>query len=237
MTAETNCSVVRVAATLLLVAALPVAPVAAQITQAWSVNLAGVMKVTLPSGTLTQATMPFQPLDDPLHVTNVIGAQLPQGAAIYVWDITSNSYRSANRMKSGWSPTTLTFRPGEGFWLDARSLTSTTSEVFRVYLAGEVPSSETQSSAVITPITGLDLIGFAYPMSIPFTNTTLYDQGELGDRILVWRTESQDYVTNILTASGWVPPVTGLVLTLGMDFWYGTSNELSWTESKPYTWP
>jgi len=210
----------------------------AQVTQAWSVNIGGVARVVVPTNGSTQAGMPWQPLGQSMAVSNVIGGQLPQGSSLYLWDIVSNTLITCNRAaRGGWSSGGLLIPPGAGFWLTTYNGAGSTGGVHHVFLAGEVPSADTQPELTLSPVAGTELIAYGYPVSTVFTGTTLYGSGVAGDFVMVWHTDTQAYTTNILTGSGWQPPLTGLVIRPGNAFWYGTSNSIAWVETKPYTWP
>jgi len=203
----------------------------AQTNQVLSRNAVGYVKVTCPRGGLVLVRMDFESLDgSDLHAEDVFGDQLPIGTKIYKWDPTLASYVMDNKTFAGWG-TNIVFERGMGFWISVPD--SAASNEYEVYMMGEVPDRFTAPTSTVNISSGLTLVGYAYPTDILWTNTTLAKQAQIGDKLYYW--DGTNYVLNNKTFAGWADP--NLVITPGMGFWFKTSNDTNWLESKPYTWP
>lgn len=231
-------------------------------TNVLSKNAVGYVKITAPSNGLALASIPFNSLDSATYpIPQVFGAQLVGGASpavsdnVIKWDASIQDYVTFWKTLAGqWRQsgqgaveTTNTLKPGEAFWIRNRR---STNQV--VFLMGEVPDVETQPTADVQRVPGLQFVSYSYPAEIPINSSMIISNAVRGaspaisDNIIRWDPAIQDYVTYWLplgtnlwrkSGEGAVPTVD--VMRPGDGFWYRRRGATSatWTESKPYTWP
>jgi hypothetical protein len=202
-----------------------------------SVNVVGYNKVAVPPGKLVMAHMPFLDMGD-ASVENVVGSQLPANSALHLWDDSANAYvttiRKTTRSGTAWTPN-VDLPRGKAFWIEVPGAVGTNA----VILPGEVPESRNFAATSTVAIAPYDMVGYAYPVDMPFTNTSLFKNSAADDALNVWDVNSQTYATYIkkATRSGtsWQPSVDSLVIKVGQSFWYQPkSGSVNWTEVAPY---
>ena len=122
---------------------------------------------------------------------------------------------------------------GESFFLQ----TSATQAVpVTVTIAGEVPDDLTLP-VTITGSSNLVAVANPYPVDIVFTNTSLASNLVQGSMAFFWNGAS--WASSEKKSKGWSDAGVGKTLTAGEGFFVQTPDPagLTWTESKPYTWP
>lgn len=139
---------------------------------------------------------------------------------------------------TNWSTSTLSFRPGEAFWLDSRHAATQS-----VFLSGWL----VLDPAMTNPLpASLSLFAYPYSSSLRFNDSELAASGAAAgsatnaDTISEW--QGIDYRAYYLDqASGqWRVTTNGAVATngfeLGRGYWYNRqgSNGLDWSEMRPY---
>lgn len=205
----------------------------AQTNQVLSRNAVGYVRVDTPSNKLNLVRLDFVNLAGGNYtVTNLIGNQLAQGGALYIWDLSNQTYVGENKLKSGWSPGTNAIRRGAGFFIYSLSNNN-------VFLMGEVPDSITAPTTTVNVLGGLNLTGYPYPADATFTSTPMFTSSAQGDAIYLWDVTGQTYGGYNRLKSGWSPAdYTNLTFRPGQGFWYlRNSGGASWQYAKPYTWP
>lgn len=206
----------------------------AQTNQVLSRNAVGYVRVDAPAGKFNLVRLDFVNLSGTGYtVTNLIGNQLAQGSAVYIWDLTNQTYRIENKAARGWSPGTNVIRRGAGLFIQSSSNA-------QVFLMGEVPDQFTAPTSGVYGLTGYNLVGVPYPVDTAITTTPFYLGAAQGDAIYLWNTD-QTYAIFNRAARGWSPPdITNRVLKPGQGMWYqrsGAAANTNWVFGKPYTWP
>lgn len=170
----------------------------------------------------------------PITVTNLIGNQVPNGSTVLIWNPATQTYGSESKGFAGWVPGTNRLNTGRGFWLKIAD--AGPSNVYQVYLMGEVPDKNTQPTSTVSIVPGFNMVSMSYPITMKFTNTTIAKSGVLGDTAIFWDAASKTYRSESRGFAGWSPGTNDVMP--GQGFWYrragGTTN---WIEAKPYTWP
>lgn len=205
----------------------------AQTTGVLSRNAVGYVRIDAVRSNLHFIANNFFELNGaPITVTNLLGAQVPVGSQVLVWDPSAQQYRPESRTVVGWSPGTNRLIPGRGFWL--RIPGNAVSNSYPVFLMGEVPDKTTAPTSTQSIAVGLNMVGMSYPVSTKWTNTSLAKSAPIGAQVLFWGSNGQ-YVPASRTVVGWSPNTN--VINPGQGFWYRSSVVTNWTETKPYTWP
>lgn len=230
---------VTVALATLVVAALAQEEVLSQ-------NAVGYVKRTVPAaGKFSILVHSLQSMDAPsVKFTNTsIAAELPIGSAAYFWEVdrwasgTKSVDKSGNVVWGGVAPA-KTLVDGEAFFLKT-SATQLVDVV--VTIAGEVPDAGTLDRT-IQGTNNLTAAGNPYPVSVVFTNTSLASNLPLTSIVYFWTT-NQQWGSGAKNADKSGNPVWGglapaKILEPGEGFFVkNPSNNLTWTEEKPYTWP
>lgn len=199
-------------------------------------NAVGYVKVSAVRSNLHFVTHNFVALDGaPVTVTNLIGAQVPNGSSVIVWDPAAQAYRFENRIAGFWFPGTNRLVPGRGFWL--RVPPTAASNSYQVYLMGEVPDRFTLPTNTQQVLPGLNMVGNPYPITTRFTNLTIATTAINGDAVIFWDDAAQAYRFENRIAGFWFPGTNEV--RPGRGFWYRSSRttNIVWQQVKPYTWP
>ncbi|HMP76654.1 MAG TPA: hypothetical protein PKE12_10200 [Kiritimatiellia bacterium] len=207
----------------------------AQTNQVLSRNAVGYVKIEAVRSNFVFIANNFSNLlGGPVTVTNLIGNQVPIGSSLFLWDPAAQAYRSESLLFSGWTPGTNRLNTGRGFWLKIAD--AGPSNVYQVYLMGEVPDKNTQPTGTIPIVSGFNMVSLPYPVSIAFTSTALAKSGAIGDSAFFWNPVSKTYYSESLIFSGWTPGTNRVAP--GQAFWYRRGGSATnWVEVKPYTWP
>lgn len=204
----------------------------AQTNQVLSRNAVGYVRIDAPAGSLRLVRHDFIDLaGNQAYVTNVIGAQLAQGSALYLWDLSNQVYQIVNRGLRNWSPTTNVLRRGAAMFVQSSSNST-------VYLMGEVPDATTAPTSKVYGLTGFNLTGVPYPVDTPFTNTPFFQGAAQGDAFYTF--DGTNYGIYNRGLRNWSPTsVTNVIIKAGEGFWYQRAGAggTNWTFPKPYTWP
>ena len=226
-----------------LAAGLIGASAQAQTNQVLSRNAVGYVKVTAPSNSLILVRNDFESLTGGSPaVSNLIGTQVPVGASLYIWDRSSQQYRSSSLntpARGGWGTFgTNQIKRGESFFLRIPSAAGISNQ-YEVYLMGEVPDSTTAPTTTVTGVSGLGMWGHPYPVATQLTNIGVVAGAAVGDTIYLWSVSNQNYASfsrNTPARGGW-GGATNVVLNPGEGFWLRSSITQNWSTIKPYTWP
>ena len=231
--------------TLVLVGcALLIAPTA--FSQVYSANAVGYVKKTIAPGALDLLRYDFLAIDGATTtVVEVLPADnTPANTRVFLWDAAGQQFSIetlvSDKTGTAWSPGTSEITPGVGFFVQIDAAEAADVDLVMV---GEVPGDNNNSAASsVAIVEGLSLVGYAYPASVAWTDTTLAGAAVDGDRLFTWDTASQQYNIDTYvvdkTGSAWSPG--DKVLEPGQGFFYQREiggGALSWDETKPYAWP
>jgi hypothetical protein len=207
--------------------------------------------------------VPFSTACSALVRTQLTGAASELNAdRVWKWNLSSNNYQIAWLVSGGlydgewWDSSTdtvsnMTLDADTGFWIQNRHA------IQKVTFRGEVSDIPNR---MISLVTGIQLIGSAYPVEVLLTDSELWQDGATGaineidaDRILAWDTVAQSYkFAWLIDGAGppydgkWWDSSTGSETTIklnpGSGYWFelrdlpGHGNFI-WTYPKPYSQP
>ena len=208
-------------------------------TQVLSRNAVGYVKILGEKGKLTLGRSDFEAMDSAggIQVSNMFGNQLPDNTTLYLWDRGAAAYKTIAKVpRSGWAAAgTTRVARGGGFWIRVPS--GAASNEYPVYIMGEVPDRLTAPTTTVTGLSGLNMLGFPYPVQGLWTNTDIAIKAPVNSILYLWDQSNQAYQTHAkVPRSGW-STATNLVLYPGQGFWLRNTGTFDWAESKPYTWP
>jgi hypothetical protein len=214
---------------------------AAHAQSALSQNAAGFIRLDVEDSSLYQITVPLVTLGSPLLPESVFG-NLPDGSTIIFWDDTEQAYKqgAANETKllGSWTPNTNDLYQ-KSFWLYVGETSSPSSFTSLIY--GRVPDGQTMPTQNVTLVSDantniVNLIGYAYPVDINWTNSTLAQSAANSSYLLLPDEQQPGFIKITKDGGNWSPNV---VIQAGKSFWYyaapGSSN--TWQETKPYDYP
>ena len=203
--------------------------------QAWSTNVAGVIAVDVPRGGLVLASMPLEGFGQVANVSNTVGSQVPNGTAVWVWNLSNDSYSVTTRTNT-WSTGDLALNRGIGFWFIATATNAWTTTSARVYLPGVMPLGTLSTTTVATVYTN-DYVGYAFPHDQLITNLTLVKQAVPGSKVILWNVAAQQYYASYTrSAFGWPPSLSTMSVYAARGFIFSTTNPVAWTEVFPCNW-
>ena len=115
--------------------------------------------------------------------------------------------------------------------------TASHSNNYQVYLMGEVPDKTTLPTNTQTIAPGFNLIASPFPVTEAFTNLPAAKNGRNGDKGLIWDALSQTYSPEQRSGGIWTPGTN--MISPGQSLWYKSSRitNVTWSQTKPYTWP
>jgi hypothetical protein len=194
-----------------------------------SVNVVGYHSVTIPNNGLALVT-PVLESFDPGTIGDLVGSQVPGGTEAFIWDRVSNTYITDSLGRGGWGSTNIILR-GDAVWLKPPAESGDVTVTFM----GEVPASyNAAGTTTVTSISGLDAVGYSYPVDVLWTNTALAAALPGGAEVFVWNLTNQTYDTYSKGRGGWGVG-DSLVIKAGMAFWVNGADPTDWTEEAPYT--
>jgi len=214
-------------------------------TQVLSRNAVGYVKVDAERGKFSLVRLDFESMDGSqggcLVLSNLLdSAQFPTNAAVYLWDYNTRSYRPiiTRLPRGGWGAggSNLVCR-GEGLWIKIPS--DAPSNSYPVFMMGEVPDRTTAPTTTMESITGINILGFPYPVDTLWTNTDLAKKAPSDSVLYIWNPTINTYdppYTKSPRGGSW-GGASNLVLKPGQAFWLKTTGMVDWVEGKPYTWP
>ncbi len=190
--------------------------------QTTSANIVGYSKINAVGGELSLVALNFE--SSSTTVADLIGDQLPANSKIHLWNGTGYS-TSIKNSRSGWSAGTI--NRGDAFWIESAASAGTTNEII---VSGEVLTDATNTTTVAS---GIDLVGYSFPVETTFGNTDLANTLPANSKIHVWN--GSGYQTAIKNSrSGWG---SGANFVIGVNdgFWVETASEVQWSEERPFT--
>lgn len=226
-----------------LIAALGLATLAsvatAQTNVVLSRNAVGYVKIDLiATNKLHLIRNDFVGLNAPIAISNAL-ASMPINTQVILWDRALQIYKPAIiRSAFGWGVAgSNRLNRGESFFLRTPNV-ATNVPTIPLYLMGEVPDKFTAPTSSFITAVGLGFEGYPYPVQRSWTNTALAASLPINSQILIWNVTNQTYNSAIIkSAFGWGAAGNALVLQPGQGFVVRTTNALSYSEVKPYTWP
>ena len=217
-----------------IIGALAASVIAASAQEVLSGNAVGYVKVDI-SNTFTVINMPFDDMSGgPTMFTNTIGPQVAGvGAVLYVW--TGEIWDPKRYERGNWNNAAgVALEPGVAYFLKRPTSWTGTSNIT---LTGEVPEA-TNTQRSVRGSGNFDMVSFAYPAEVKFTNTLLAAQGGgVGAAIYTW------------TGSIWDPRryergnwnnAANLTLKPGVGYFFKAATAgagFTWRQLRPYTWP
>ena len=197
-----------------------------------SVNVVGYYTVTIPANAQALLTPVLEDMDG-ATVADLF-ADLPVGASVSVWDREIKAYVSAQRTsRGGWGviEDRVVLRG------DAVFVSPNTVEDFDLTFMGEVPGAyNLAATTTVHNIDVVDAVGYAYPIDVAWSNTTLYTDLAVNSGISLWDVETQAYVSYQKTSRGGWGAFENGVIKAGTAFWVGPTNveTIDWVEEVPY---
>jgi len=209
-------------------------------TQVLSRNAVGYVKITVRSNSLFVARNDFNGLTSALAISNAIGDQLPPNSQILLWNKSIQSWRPPIiKTAFGWgSAGSNVLSRGDSFFIKLPK--SVPSNSYQVFFMGEVPDRNTTEGTGTTfnIFPGLNLNADSYPVSRKWTSTVMSAKLPPNSQILVWNETNQSYNAPIIkTAFGWGTSGNALTIDPGVGYWIRATGTVSFSETKPYTWP
>ena len=203
-------------------------------------NAVGFTKILGERDKLTLGRSDFEDLTSSGGVTvaGLFGDQLPESTLLYLWNRSSATYNTLMKTRrGGWGmPGTTRVARGEGFWI--RVPGTAVSNEYPVRLIGQIPDRMTAPSTVVQNITGVNMLGFPYPVQEKWTNTDIAKKTPGSSTLYLWDQSNQVYMVYSKSARGsWGSMMSNVVLNPGQGFWLRNTDTFDWVESKPYTWP
>lgn len=212
--------------------------VLANSTTVTSVNVVGYYQVTIPANGAALITPILEPMNDAVGtIADLLGPDaLPANTRAYIWDREIKDYVSATRgARGGWGgddPNRIILR-GDAVWIVPPASEQPTT----VTIMGDVPGDYNYAATTtVANISGTDAVGYAYPVSLNWTNSTLAQSLPNNSRLYIWDMDLQDYESFTKGArSGWNTPES-FEIPAGTGFWV-TAPEVDfpdWDQVVPY---
>lgn len=198
-----------------------------------SQNIVGYSKVDVTGDALNLVALNFQPGNN--LVTELIGSQLPWKSTIYVWDKTTDGYRTyvkSGRSAPGAWPAAAYIDQGEAMWVQPFG-----AGTYTLSFLGEVKT--TANSVAVAATSPFEMSGFYYPVNVAFGDTDLSAQLVYLSKVHFWNgTGYETYIRSGRAAPGaWNAAAQARVIGLNEGFWIETGNggPMTWNESVPFT--
>lgn len=212
-------------------------------TQVLSRNAVGYVKVDAERGKFALVRLDFESMDGSqggcMVLSNLLDwTQFPTNTLVYLWNYDVREYRTTVQRGSrgGWGAggSNLVCR-GEGFWVKIPS--DSPSNSYPVFLMGEVPDRTTAPTTTMSSLTGLNILGFPYPVDVLWTNMDIAQKLPPNSLLYLWDGANYEGPYQKSTRGGTWGAASNLVIHPGQAFWVKTTGTVDWVEGKPYTWP
>lgn len=193
-----------------------------------SVNVVGYYSITIPTNGLALVTPVLESFQAGT-LADLLGSQLPAGTEAFIWDRSSKGYISTSMGRGGWTATNIILR-GDAVWLRPPAGTGPHTITFM----GEVPGDYNNAgTTTVDNISGIDAVGYSYPIDIDWTNTALSIAAPAASELLVWNIVTQGYDIFSKGRAGWSTPAS-YKIKAGQGFWIRSASPLNWEEVTPY---
>lgn len=211
--------------------------VSAQTNVVLSRNAVGYIRLPLSSNKLYLVSNPFVPMTPTGNIVSVMLSGLPNGSDVFIWGEDIQAFRNYNKSLRGtWNTEAMTTHVvrADAFFIKMPPNASTT-----IYFMGEVPDRFTAPTTIQTRVPGLTMLGFPYPVTLLFTNTSMALSAPNGSTYSIWDSDTQNYVNYQKSNRGqWNTIATTAVVAVGQGFIINTSaGATNIATVKPYTWP
>lgn len=142
--------------------------VAADSNTATSVNAVGFETFSVPANKSILLRIDFDKIDKTAWTVNdLFGTNFTHDVTVFYWGTTSWLSENFDSVFKEWDPGTTPFYRGDALFVKMKGPAGLTNVIV---IAGEVPSA---SSTTNTLNAGMSTVGYAYPVAMPITNTTL----------------------------------------------------------------
>ena len=205
--------------------------------EAYSVNAIGVVKKEVPAGKLVFISFPLDgegavaegtPFQSVSSISN-----MPNGSVANFWDVETQRWVvQLKTAKGGWgTQANRLIQPGEAFFLKNSQTTNMT-----LLFTGEVPADASMSQGLAS---GAFIAGAnPYPVATVLSNFAFASTMANGSVANFWDVETQRWVVQLKTAKGGWGAQASREVAPGEGFFLKSySGDLTWTETRPYTWP
>jgi hypothetical protein len=210
----------------------------AQAQQAYSVNSIGAIKKTIPAQSRVALGIPLVAAASTSNGVafgdTAVASALPTGSSVAFWDAEQQIWSSVTKSgKNGWGAYQDRFiAEGEAFFAQNAS-----SEDVSVLIQGEVPTAPSISRQIAGGGGTMEMAVNPYPVSVTLGDMGLAETLPVGSTVAFWDVEDQAWITVSKSGkNGWGAYLT-MPVSAAEGFFIQSQSNLTWTESKPYTWP
>lgn len=209
--------------------------VQAQSETVTSVNVVGYYSVSIPANGAALVTPVLEPFGSAVGtIGDLVGEQLPANSSAFIWDRGLKTYVAASKgARGGWigAGSSKVILRGDAVWL----IPPKNGTPYTVTIMGEAPGAYNEAaSSTVANISGADAVGYAYPVDIVWTNSTLAKALPNNSSLFIWDLATQNYVPYAKgTRAGWTTPA-GFKIPAGTAFWVTTTTPMDWEEVVPY---
>ncbi len=215
-----------------------------------SANAVGMVKVTVPVGTLRMLSIPFE-VDEPVNVTDLFGLSLPYGTTVFVWDSSSQGWNSEVFQQGflgqsdRWSPGTTVYNRTMGLFIQIPNDQS--NDDYDIVFSGEVPGASNAPTTELNFQSGFFyLVGFHYPVEVEINSVNFGLTPNYGDTVHIWDPTLSGGVggyTSAVYQQGFLGQQDrwseNVVFSPGQGFFYESRGDNTWTTNSSdfYQWP
>jgi hypothetical protein len=224
-----------------LVAALLASFVSSAVAQdtnasAYSSSAVGVIRKTLPAnGKLALVSVPLDQETDEgagFVFSNVPAiSNLPNYSVAMFYDVTNQEWVTVAKSRNSWgTPGNRLVKPGESFFL--KNVQSTN---IPMVVSGEVPADA--SIGQVLAGGALTLVANPYPVAMAFSDFSCASTLPNYSVVMFWNEDDQSWDTVSKSRNSWDTQASRVIAPGEGFFVKPASSDITWTESRPYTWP
>ena len=203
----------------------------------YSLNAVGILQMPLSAGKphlLSIQLIPVNETGSLFTADQVFGTNaIPIATTLQLMGADRQVVTAETFDGTNWVPGTNRLQRGQGVWVTA-------STNFTLRMIGNVPDSRTAATTTVALASGMQMVGYPYPVSGQFSNGLIAAASD-GDVVLQLDDQGQ-VSTNFAPATyssasgGWGPSES--TFEIGEAWFYRTfkTNEM-WTTEKPYEYP
>lgn len=207
----------------------------AQSATAYSSSAVGVIKKTLPANKLALISIPLDQESDEgegfvfSSVPAIAG--LPNYSVAMFYDVTSQEWVTVAKSRNSWGTKgTRLVKPGESFFL--KNVQSTN---IPMVVSGEVPADA--SIGQVLAGGALTLVANPYPVAMAFSDFSCASTLPNYSVVMFWNEDTQAWDSVSKSRNSWGTKASRVVAPGEGFFVKPASSDITWTESRPYTWP